>query len=473
MADYTELYIDPVNGDNRNTGQGTSGTPAYEFVSGDYNATTNIFTCAGAPDLSGIAINSTIASIYADGDSSTNFLRYITAVNNTTKTITIGGGSVGTEPTTSTGNRTLRIGGAWAGPSGSNAFPFSLGTNWGGFASTTSQPRFRVNVRNNNGPIDMTVTFGSISGPLAIQGYTTTPGDGGRATFRGPASGAAITFLTISSQVELRDLEFTRNGTSGSSHGIVISGSRSAVVRCIFSDQYAAAIYGPTDFSIEECEIFNCNKSNNSSYGGILGGTGTIMMNRCFIHHNYQAGINNGFCAIYNSIFAENTLAGITPSTSSSSNVINNCDFYANPRGINLTSGALQALISNCNFVSCSTGAIYSSVSTIHSGPFIRTRNCGFGGGAYDNASDFSLYAGMIAERSNEVYYTTHPWADPDNGDFSLIDPAAIGTGIGNFLVTDTSNYSDSTTSYPNIGAVASPSSGSGYLPSMRGGFSN
>ena len=472
MADYTELYIDPINGSNLNTGQGTSGTPDYEFTSGDYNASTNIFTCAGAPDLSGIVINSTIASIYADGDSATNFLRFITAVNNTSKTITVSGGWIGTEPTTGTGDRTLRIGGCWAGPSGSNTFPFSVGTSIGGLTGTTSQPRARINVRNNNGPVDMTAGFGSITGPLVIQGYTTTPGDGGLATIRGPVSGAAITLLTVATQIELRDLEFTRNGTSGASAGIYVNGSRSALIRCIISEQMGPGITVNSVMNMEECEVFNCNKSNTSGSGGVYSGGQTLIMNRCFIHHNYRSGVYGTHCAFFDSVFAENTETGVSISTSATCNVIANCDFYSNPQGVTLAS-ATQLLLSNCNFISCSTAGIYYGSSVVYAGPFVRVRNCGFGGGAYANTADLSTYALVACEVSGSVSYSTHPWTDPDNGDFSLIDAAAIGAGIGAFTVTDTGNYSGSTVSYPNIGAAGPDPSGSGYSPSMRGGFSN
>src|SRR6185436_281080 len=103
----------------------------------------------------------------------------ITAVSSTTITVSLTV-KAGTPPVDGTSNTSCRVGGAWQGPN------LLIDHPWGFMVTALNDGTNlipRVNFKNN---ATYAIT-GAIShvtgdtGPLIFRGYTTTPGDGGRA----------------------------------------------------------------------------------------------------------------------------------------------------------------------------------------------------------------------------------------------------------------------------------------------------
>ena len=215
---YTEFYCQ-TTGSNLNAGSGTSDAAAFTYASGNWVAGTGVFTVASGDPLSdGVAVND-YASVYADGATVTGFVGKITARTTTTITVSLTIKS-GTAPTDGTGTRTLKVGGAWKGPNGAEAFPFGFVAG-NSMAGTTGQVT-RVNLKSGTA---YSVTAGmvhtALNGPTVFQGYTTTPGDLGKATIDGGTSGASYSIVSGTSNfIKLADLIFQNNGASGSTVGI-------------------------------------------------------------------------------------------------------------------------------------------------------------------------------------------------------------------------------------------------------------
>jgi hypothetical protein len=130
------------------------------------------------------------------------------------------------------------------------------------------------------------------------------------------------------------------------------------------------------------------------------------------------------------------------------------CNSYNNGgdgiRWANSTYGSCY--IENCNLVKNGGYGINQSSALLNCGYVF---NCGFGGGSDANTSGQTSLGGTVV--SGSVTYTSNPWTDPANGDFTLNSTAgdgaaATGAGLGTF--TQTASSYTGTVSYPDIGAV-------------------
>jgi hypothetical protein len=196
---FTEMCC-RAGGSNLNAGtrKGDSTEPGttatFTYAAGDWVASTGVFTVAsGDPVADGVEVGD-FASVFATGSTVTGFVGRVTARTSTTITVSLTAKS-GTAPTDGTGNRELRIGGAWAGPNGSVGWP--LNSDLFALTNESNHP-CRVNLKNDqNYDITAGITVSS-NGKRVFKGYSTSYDDSGKSTIRGPATGASFTLITAS-----------------------------------------------------------------------------------------------------------------------------------------------------------------------------------------------------------------------------------------------------------------------------------
>lgn len=450
-----------ASGSNLNSGTRTGnstepGTSAdFTYASGNWVQGTGVFTVAsGNPSSDGVAVGD-FASVYPDGASVAVFIGRVTARDATTITVSLTVKS-GTAPTDGTGNRTLKIGGAWLGPNAASGFPFN-------FASDTmvnaAGDKLRVNLKNDASySITSGITHSGFNRNI-FQGYTTAYGDGGMATI--DASTNLIDCLTISSSDNLvEDIIFVGSAVAGTTgRGLVISGGQGNMARRIVTHGFrneGIAIVAP--LILDECEVYDCQKGNNASRGGILVAASAIIADT-IVHDcagSNAAGIRiltGTFTTIIGCILDTNGAEGIAISQADGAHFIEHCDLYNNGSdGIRDAgaSGSNQLVIRNCNLVKNGGYGINGSGAGTRSG---RISNCGFGAGTQANTSGTTTGLKGIIE-SGSVNYASNvtPWVDPANGDFRINLAAAKNAGRETFTQTAAS-YAGAV-GYPDIGAA-------------------
>jgi hypothetical protein len=461
-------------GSNLNAGTRTGGSTvpgiaaSFTYASGSWVASTGVFTVAsGDPSADGVAVGD-FASVYADGASVTGFVGRVTARTSTTITVSLSARS-GTAPTDGTSNRTLRIGGAWKGPNAAENFPFGFHQ---AVCSNAAGDRVRVNFMGDSDyNITATITHTTAGLFVVASGFTTTYGDGGRATIDGGTTGASYQLLTLGGGLVftfLSDFKFCNNGATGSADGITTAAFMRNIVVC---NVRGSGIVGACQY-IYECEAYGCNQSNTTSKGGFSnGGTGGII-ERCIAHDNTGSNtdgffFNGGYTVMLRCIADSNGRRGATNSGSTHTSVaVIACDFYDNGSdGLNQSGGLSGVHIEDCNFLkNGGFGINFVNAPTIQ----VRIANCGFGSGTMANASG-NVNNLANADNLNSVTYAANitPWVDPANGDFRINLAAAKGAGRGTF--TQTAASYAGTVGYPDIGAAQSQASGSGGIPIARG----
>lgn len=460
-------------GSNLNAGTRTGnstepGTSAdFTYASGNWVAATGVFTVAsGNPQSDGVAVGD-FASVYADGSTVTGFVGRVTARNTTTITVSLTA-KAGTAPTDGTGNRTLKIGGAWKGPNGAVAFPFGLVQNT--LTNASSHP-VRVNLKND-ATYSITSQITEANSGVWWEGYTASYGDGGRFTLDGSTNSIILLSITASRCVFKNGI-FANNGTTGSNAGISISlNGGVAVIGCVVHDVRGAGItISVGGCTLEEVECYACNTSNTSNLGGVVSTAGFNMV-RCVIHDN--SGSNAHGVVINSSVGFNNVISHSVIDTNGGDGIrivsainasFSTCDVYNNGgSGVNFqTTSTVLGSVDSCNFVkNGGYGIVNAGASTI------QVRSCGYGTGTQANTSGTT--SGNVSE-SGAVSYASDvtPWTDPANGDFRISLATAKGAGRGTF--TQTAASYTGTVGYPDIGAAQHLDSGGGpRLVNVNGG---
>ncbi len=467
---FSEFFCDPVNGANVNGGS-DAGSPSMSDTAGTgtYSSVTHHYTS--------VATNGTVTvgqfiSIYSGAATTPAFTSRITTVT--------GGGGVawvitcsttaksGTEPATGSTYK-AQVGGAWLGPNSAVNFPLDV---LAAAMTNSAGNKPRVNLKNN-GTYSITASIlpsSAISNYVRIQGYTSSVGDGGRATIDGGTSGTSYTLLNFSNvgnQCELVDLIFQNNGATGSANGVATTTGGGAakirVARCVFHDFRGYGLSfggGGTGWIVEECEFYNCNQSNTASQGALdlTGGT-PAYVHRTIFHDNSGSGSWGAraisFVKFDQCVFDTNGAGGLQATAVNS--WVTNCDFYNNGSdGIATATGATAGtlIVENSNFVK--NGGWGINVPSTGAASVI-IRNCGFGAGTQVNTSGNVSAAGSAAMNIDEIGHVDYasgvtPWVDPANGDFRINLAAAKGVGRGAFTETQAS-YAG-TIGYPDIGAA-------------------
>jgi hypothetical protein len=462
---YTEFCC-RSGGSNLNAGTRTGsstepGTSAdLTYASGSWVAGSGVFTVAsGDPVTDGVAVGD-FASVYADGASVTGFVGRVTARTSTTITVSLSA-KAGTAPTNGTNDRTLKIGGAWAGPSGSESFPFKSSFDFS-LMTNSSSDKPRINLKNNQTySVSANINPFCGSGYGIVQGYGTGYGDGVKATITGGTTGASFVVMTCVTLVQLIDLVFDGNGATGNADlsNFDDSGGRVIVVRCVFTNARGSGCKGGRQ--VIECEAYACNQSNTSGRAGFDGPNNSIYSNftRCISHDNTGSN-NRGFYvtnsgAVFDRCIADsNGEAGFFVTNAVSSR-LTSCDAYNNGgSGVVFSGGNNVAVIENSNFIK--NGAWGIALPAKSAAILMANR---FGSGTQANTSGTVQNDdnAQIIDHANYAANVT-PWTDPDNGDFRINLAAAKGAGRGAFLQT-AAGYSG-TVAYPDIGAAQSAGGG-------------
>lgn len=461
-------------GSNLNAGTRTGnstepGTSAdFTYASGNWVASTGKFTVAsGNPQSDGIAVGD-FASVYADGSTVTGFVGRVTARDATSVTVSLTA-KAGTAPTDGTGNRTLKIGGAWSGPTGSTGWPittdFSACTNASGDLP-------RINLKSDV-TASITASMTAAGNRVAFQGYSSSYGDGlGRAVIDGGTSGASYVLLSVASNLTqwYEDIEFRNNGATGSANGVAVSGNRCVFRRCVFHDVRGVGLSGSifTNCFAVECEAYNCNKSNTSDFAGFS----LLTAIRCISHDNSGAN-NSGFAACFATgcISESNGRDGFIWYSNNSVSWLSNCTCYNNGRdGIRVSGGGVNIYIENCVVTS---NAGYG-INNAGSSNIVMTQNCAF----RSNTSGATNGVTAAGQELGSVTLTGDPFADAANGDFDLNSTAGAGSSCrdaGRGTFTQTAASYSGTVGYPDIGAAQHQDAGGGggllTNPGLRGGF--
>lgn len=448
-----------ASGSNLNAGTRTgnsteAGTSPFKtYASGTWVQATRTFTPAGGanPTTDGIAVGDfvSIAPDATTGDSV--YIARISTVGATTF-VTDATAKSGTAPADGAVSTTARIGGAWLGPNGASGFPFSFVN--GAMVDAATDP-VRVNFKNDQ-TYNITAAMAvANNGPFVFQGYTSTFGDGGKATFDGGTSGASYALLTTAtSAILICDLILQNNGASGSAAGLVISAGRNAAERCVVNSVRGAGFSLTNQTTVLACEAYTCNQSNTASIGGFTC-TSSCSFDSCVSHDH------SGSNAVGFQIGATSTLLNCIADTNGSHGFaiasvnpteLNQCVAYNNGgSGVSAASGAHCYTIKNSVFAQ---NAAYGVIETAASS-FLRVSNCAF----YSNTSG---QTGTVPSSSayivsGSVTLSASPFVDAANGDFRLNSTAGAGAacrgaGIGTF--TQTAASYAGTVGYPDVGAA-------------------
>ncbi len=451
---YTEFFCQN-GGSNLNAGSTTNNTAAYTSIHGNWVSLTRAFTPTdGSTPASTVSVGDW-ASVYIDGATVGVFVGRISVVGaGTNGTISISAALAGAAPADQTGTATIKVGGAWQGPNAASAFPFSLAGLQALLDSSNHQTR--VNMKNDQTySITSALTFAAANGPFVIQGYTSSTGDGGKATWSGGTSTGAIIANTVGTGLAFIDHIFTTSITTGTTVDLVISGGpANSWTRCVFTGarQKGLSCTGIQN-TVTECEAYLNNVNNNATIGAFHTSTETSYKN-CIAHDN--AGSNtSGFVNTsalrgrYDNCISEtNGAHGLLVTASALGGIfVENCDFYNNTGdGINVATAVKPFMwIENCNFFKNAKGI--DNVSVI---------NAGF---AYNNTYGAGTQANTGADVTNNLTvsgttnYTSNltPWVDPANGNFSQSPNQGI---IGRGAFTETAANYAGTVGYPFTGAA-------------------
>lgn len=459
---YTEFYAQS-GGSNLNAGSTTNNTAAYTSTNGNWSTSTNQFTPTdGSTPASSVNVGD-FASIYIDGASVGVMIGRITAVAaGVNGAITISSSArAGVAPSTSATARTIKVGGACQGPNAGSGYPLSL-SGWG-INQNSSSHEVRFNMKNNQ-TYSLTSAVGVGTGGMAsvIQGYTSSVGDGGKATWDVGTSVANIFSNTGVAGNTYIDHIFTTSFTSGNTD-LVSTSNIQTFIRCIFkgSRQYGLNL-NIAGSSAVECEVYDCNKSNTSGKGGMQ--VNGSIVSRCIVH-DVTGSNSSGYVIVAGPSTIENSIAdtngqhgvSITGVSQNGLIQIKNCDLYNNGGdGINNASTQVNFVwIENVNLIK-NAGAGINNAS-VKFGGFIY--NCGYGSGSQANTNADTL--GNFSQSGTVTYASgVLPWVDPANGDFRISLPTANFAGRGAFQQTATS-YAG-TVAYPDIGAAQSLTGGGG-----------
>ncbi len=115
---FTEFYISTL-GSNLNGGSSNTANSTFTCVNGNWNAASFNFTPKDGQNPFGNVNVGDFASVYPDGSAVGVYIARITAVANAANgNISVSSGNAaGANPTNGATNRSIKVGGAWRGPS--------------------------------------------------------------------------------------------------------------------------------------------------------------------------------------------------------------------------------------------------------------------------------------------------------------------------------------------------------------------
>lgn len=472
-AQFTEWYV-VTNGNNLNSGSTSATSPVYSSSTGNWNGTTTFTPTDGSTPASTVSAGMW-ASVYITGAAfatNTVYIAQIDTVNaGVNGTIVLSTTSkAGTAPASQTGTAELRVGGAWAGPNTNSqvfsarsvVFPLDFAVNTMTNESSGTIPR--INIKAGTYSVTNGVTIANV-GPTRVQGYSSSIGDGGKATLDGTFGGAGFAMVTLSANHwTFVDTIFSNNGSSASQPLVTVSGNNGCFFRCVFHDSRKDGLTAAA-FAFE-CEAYSCNKGGSAGIGG-FGSIGVMI--RCTSHDNTGANSSGFSLASGNSAIGciawNNGRSGFLLTGNTGINVLSKCDSYSNTlHGVEIGNGAGSMWFDTVNVVrNAGNGVTNNNNNLVRNGTIL---NLGLGSGT--GAGGMTNLLGNIntvplgMDTNGFVLYSAGvtPWNAPDSGDFKVSLQAAKNQGRGGF--TETGSGLTTTVGYPDLGAAQSTNSPSG-----------
>lgn len=428
-------------GSNLNAGSRTGNTTVpgtaadLTYASGNYDGTSVFTVASGNPVTDGVVAGDLI-SIYANGATVTTLVAQVVSRTSTTIThsTTLKAGST----LSGTGNRTLKVGGAWAGPSSSTTFPFSI-SNWDTLADT----RVQINWKNDV-TYDRSTGAWNPSGTINNCGFTSAYNDLGLATWT--STGSGIPFAIGNANSYYADLIFLVGTTTGTNDALAVTAGRVLMRRCVVTGARGSGINVTGSAILEYCELYGNNVSNNSGDAG-LQNTGPTTAIGCLFHHNTGSNTNGVLIGHANTqfiecTFANNGKAGVDFATVTAGIIsFTHCNFYANTTaGIACvtTAGSTTTLsVMYGNFVSNSTYGVDNGDDVKGNFNFMLFK-CAF----YGNSSGETNFGSGASESLDGTTLSSSPFTDPANGDFSLNATSGGGLGLRDEVIETPTEYS-------------------------------
>lgn len=464
----TEFYVDNAHASASNmNGGSSSGAPLLSFTNGNWNSSTRVFTATGATLTSDMIGH--YANVYADGSTTPAYLARVAAIDNTTKTVTLDAtAKYGSAPSTSTTARTIKIGGVWAGMSGTTTFPFSM-TNSFAACTNANGDVVRINIKGGTTYATTTQISNAFNYGVVVEGYESTVGDLGLAKIEYTGSSASGTVLHLQNStnscvyiIKSLWISMVATGSPTSTMGIRDQAASGSVLieNCRIENIPNYGIYASSGTNGSTCTIRGCEFIGNGSAGGSANcdiqcrAGGMTVVDRCAFHHPHASSPA--------SVYAVGT-ARITES------VFADCDSTK----CVVAGGALVA-ISKCVFSNCSTALDVTSASNK---PGICVDSCVFDSitNIYNNsASVLTAQKAYIATNngywncttknntgsatylieSGDVDFVHSPLVDAENGDFTIRSSQGRGTQRGHLLLKS-SDYSKGTSRWVDLGLSA------------------
>lgn len=500
-AQYTDFYC-RTNGNNLNAGSTESTTVTFSAAGGNWTNTTGVWYKSGV-NLSAVSVGM-FASVHTDATTTeTPFVGLITAVDDTADSITVSlTQKGGTAPATTTANdMSIKVGGAWAGPTDVGSFPFNSSVMAN--TLTNNAVPFRLLMKDDaffnwTNPVPTATQ----PGPFVIEGYTATAGDGGVATFYGGnvTGGGPFTMLNLNAAAEgwhFRNIRFLQN--RGDDPGAGLGGANMVInqahgtyfYNCTFEKAYRGGLQCTGNASrsltlLERCQVLANNYDDAAVFGGLDVDDNTVVIDSVIAKQGTiragtqdgrdSAGIQIGSLAegesliIINSVIAGNTGNGIEFTGGGHVEILNctidrNGTINAGEHNIDLDSfpvnGFSTVFIRNSIISNAVLGYGIQNDAVAAGYPYLRhVAHYGNTGGFTNNVNG-SFVTGTVA-------LSADPYVDGANGNWSLNNTAGGGAllrqaGIG-AVPPSTTYYSSgaSSLSYPDIGAVQHQATGGG-----------
>jgi len=449
----------------------TTGAAAYGSTSGNWDGT-SVFTPTDGSTPASTVASGDYVSIYVNGGTVTGCVAKVSTVAaGVNGAITIDTSFIyGTRPSSGTGTRSLKAGGAW------NTEQVLAA---GGLATFTVPQSTKINITGN-----LTITAsrifsmaGATTAPLWFSAYSIggTPGDLDNDT----TNALTKPLWTVSGNFLL-----TASGAHQSWSGLSSTGSRNAniwaisaanirLIRCRVTNTNSgtstkAVAYGVNGQGASSYYCYFKTPSTATADGIVSTVASSVTFHGCVFDTGGQSGVNG----------------------TSGLNIFRRCVFLLNPIGVLLTTG--EVIASDCTFYGCATDGIKWSGTPATAGssfPGSDISGCLFSGlngstattNGINNASGTNTNA--IFRTNNDYYNVTN--TEVGMGDafafFPQTDSSAVATSATDMTPVSGSNArqhgfpgifeNETFSSYPDIGSVQHVPAGLLVHPGMAGGM--
>jgi len=353
----------------------------------------------------------------------------------------------------------MRVGGAWLGPTGNNYFPFNL-TSGSQLRNVDNNP-MRINFKNDRVYNMFVGIVANFIGPVTYQGYANTFGDKGRATIQGPTTSGNFHMVAMGgAQQYMADFNIFNNGNAGTAtYGLL---GPMVAERILVSGIRGNGIGSTTNpMTCIECVAVDCNTTNTAAQGGFNFAVNGVTCIRCVAVRNSRHGFyTTRQMSLINCISYLNTECGVSVLAGAAANYyFKNCDFYLNRlHGAQslTTANATHLHFENCNFVDNSGAAV--NFSGVTQGHMVQMYNCMVGSGIYANlhgtTGPQTGYFVATINNLNSYGLDISPWVYATGGNFTPTSALARDSGYCIFP-TGLTHLFVNTSCFEHIGATA------------------